>query len=78
MKIVCPNCKKEIEEQAEIEFPRSSGHGVKKIIGPEVVYGNLVLRNGTYFLVLEVVVKCPYCQESFCSDVWLSVFEQLG
>jgi len=78
MKIVCPNCGKQIEDQAEIEIPGSSGYGVQKVIGPEVTYGNLVFRDGKYFLVLEVVVKCPYCQESFCTDIWLSISEQLG
>ena len=79
MKIVCPNCKKEIEKQAEIQIPGHSEDSFDLSLGkPSVTYGTLVLKDGKHFLVFEVVVKCPYCQESFCTDVWLSISDGLG
>jgi hypothetical protein len=34
-------------------------------------HGNLVLKDGKYYLVFETVVTCPHCKENFFLDLWL-------
>ena len=78
MKIVCPNCNKEINEQAEVQIPSSTiprdwesiVHTAPNFSG--VTYGNLVFKDGKYYLVFESIVICPQCKETFCYDIWLS------
>jgi len=80
MKVVCPNCEKEIDRQAEIEIPNSSvpvDYEKISFLVPStdmsgVTHGNLVFKDGKYFLVFESVVICPHCKEYFCLDIWLS------
>jgi len=80
MKIVCPNCQKEIVEQAEVQIPSSTTpidfeelFGVltppKDLAG--VTHANLVFKDGKHYLVFEVVITCPHCKENFCLDIWL-------
>ena len=78
-KVVCPNCQKEIDKQAEVEIPSSTisvDYELISILVPPtdmagVTHGNLVFKDGKYFLVFESVVICPYCKEYFCLDIWL-------
>ena len=83
-KIVCPNCQKKIDKQAEVQIPSSASSvdwEAVSIILPQqdlsgVTYGNLVYRNGKYYLVFESIVVCPYCKENFCYDIWLATETQ--
>ena len=84
MKIVCPNCEKEIDEQAEVQIPTDTSpvdlEAISILIPSTemsgVTHGNLVLRNGKYYLVFESIVVCPHCKENFCYDIWLPTTNQ--
>lgn len=75
--IVCPNCKKAINEQAEVQIPSSTiPIDMEAIFLPKqdmsgVTYGNIVLKDGKYYLVFESIIVCPHCKEEFCYDIWL-------
>lgn len=78
-KVVCPNCQRGIDKQAEIEIPNSTTpvdyESISILIPPTgmtgVTHGNLVFKDGRYFLVFESVVICPYCKERFCLELCL-------
>ena len=84
MKIVCPNCEKEINEQAEVQIPTGTTPvdlGAISILIPStemtgVAYGSLVFKDGKYYLVFGSIVVCPYCKENFCYDIWLPTIDQ--
>jgi uncharacterized protein YbaR (Trm112 family) len=84
MKIVCPNCQKEISEQAEVQIPTDTSSidfGAISILVPSrelsgITHGNLVFRDGKYYLVFESIIVCPYCKENFCYDIWLPTTNQ--
>jgi len=80
IKVTCPNCQKEIDKQAEIEIPNSTAsvnyESISMLIRPTdltgITHGNLVFKDGKYFLVFESIVKCPHCREYFFLDLWLA------
>ena len=79
MTVVCPNCEKELTEQAEVLIPvsmTSSIAGVLPLLSTKdksdiATYSSLVYRDGKHHLVFESVVKCPHCNQEFCLDIWL-------
>ena len=82
MKIVCPNCNKDIEKQAEVQIPSSTiTTDLEKLLLSTqemdgITYGNLVYKDEKYYLVFESVVVCPNCKENFCYDIWLPTTNQ--
>ena len=79
MKVVCPNCQKEIKEQAEVQIPTDTTpidlEAISMLLPSSemsgITHGNLVFRNGQYYLVFESIIVCPYCKDNFCYDIWL-------
>ncbi len=70
-KIFCPECGKEITEQAEVELETSAETTVstKTSSSKEMFPAHLIFKNGEYFLILEATCVCPYCENTFAMDV---------
>lgn len=84
MKIVCPNCQKKIDTQAEVQIPNDTTpidyEGVSVLLPAQdmsgVTNGNIVYKDGKYYLVFESIIICPNCKENFCFDIWLPTVDQ--
>lgn len=76
-KIVCPNCQKEVRKQAVIQIPMTellpSVPFPLSEINPRSKSGvsevSLVHGKDGYYVVLETVCKCPFCNIFFEVDL---------
>jgi hypothetical protein len=81
MKVLCPNCNKEIINQAEVQIPsspepiESESTFFPKQEPTVLTQGNLIYKDEKYYLVFESIVICPNCKEEFAYDIWLPTAE---
>lgn len=68
VKLVCPECRKEITTQTTVEIPNT-----EIIPAPSATYGTLICKKGKHFLILESVCTCPFCQALFGFDLCLKL-----
>lgn len=70
-KIFCPECGKEITEQAEVELATSAETTAStETSGSKDIFpAHLIFKNGEYFLIVEAACVCPHCENIFALDV---------